>query len=77
MNERQHSYRLLVVCLFLALIVLLEYAEIRTLENQVNNYAEECGDRTDAPTPAPSHLEIRHAGKLACACRGDEVCACQ
>lgn len=30
-------------------LLLVACQRIRTLQNQVNGYAEECGDRTDAP----------------------------
>lgn len=48
--------------LLLALIVVLEWVDIRILratiaveEQRINNYLEECGDRTDAPHPACGH----------------------
>lgn len=66
-----HNWMFAAVVL-LTTIVVMQYCQNRALQQQINNYAEEAGDRTDAPV----HLVIHHAGKLVCACRSEGPCAC-
>jgi len=48
--SNKHKLALTFLLFFCTLfLLLLAVRRIGTLQNQVNRYAEECGDRTDAP----------------------------